>query len=89
MLMSRAMSSTNDRKVVQTKLNEREYERFKRIAADENKSLKEALREAAERYVESREQLDPDDPLFTFHDRVTVCDGERTDAGEFDSYVYE
>lgn len=83
-----SMSKMDESKVVQTELAIDDYRRLARIAEDEGKSLKQTLREAAEAYIESQEQLDRDSPLFTFHDRVTVPEGERTDASDLDRMLY-
>ncbi len=77
-------------KVVQTELSEREYERLRQLADEEDISLKEALRRAATAYVESKDRPDPDDPFFTFHDRIdadAAATGD-TDAREMDDDLY-
>lgn len=83
------MASTRaEGKVVQTELSEPEYRQFRRVAEEEGLSLKEALRQAALEYVDDRESIDEDDPFFTFHERVDVPVGERTDASEMDEDLY-
>lgn len=80
--------SQADRKVVQTELTEAEYDRLRLAAEEEGLTLKEALRRAAEEYVESKEGFDPDDPFFTYHDRVDASGDAETDAVEMDEDVY-
>lgn len=79
--------SSNER-VVQTTLDESDYDRFKRIADEEGLSLKEALRRAARTYVEEKERVDEDDPLFTAVDDLEADVGDRTSAREMDRDLY-
>lgn len=80
----------SDNKVVQTELPESEYERLRQHADDEGISLKEALRRATDAYLEAKDRPDPDDPFFSFHDRVDseAVDGPETDAAEMDDDLY-
>ncbi|MFC7155778.1 hypothetical protein ACFQPA_09955 [Halomarina halobia] len=85
------MSKTKGTKTVQTRLTKGEYETFKRLAEREGLSIKDALREAAEDFIEGRTRVDPDDPMFTFHERTKETfpdDAEATDAAEMDDDLY-
>jgi hypothetical protein len=80
----------SDRKVVQTELSESEYRRLRQLADEEDISLKEALRRATDAYLEVKDRPDPEDPFFTFHDRVDTeaATGEETDARNMDEDLY-
>ncbi|WP_263018256.1 hypothetical protein [Natronobiforma cellulositropha] len=80
--------SSSDERVVQTTLEQPEYERFRRIADEEGLSLKDALRLAARRYVTERERVDADDPLFSALDDLEDDTGEPTSATEMDEDLY-
>lgn len=80
--------STEDQRVVQTKLDGREYRRFRRIAEEEGLSLKEALRRAANAYAEAHDCVDRDDPLFGTIEDLDADVGDRTDAREMDDDLY-
>jgi len=75
-----------EEKVVQTRMEESLYLRFRRAAKDESISLKEALREAAEEFVERHGRHDPDDPLFAGADEE--AEGETLTARETEDYLY-
>lgn len=80
------MPSTEPRetKVVQTELDRRAYERLRRVADQEDVSLKRAIREAIDEYVRRHLRFDRGDPLFD----VTPGTGDReTDAGATDDYL--
>jgi Ribbon-helix-helix protein, copG family len=94
MEVSMYMSNTNgDTKVVQTELNPTEYARFRRLAQDEGKSLKEALREAAAEYIDAHDEPDPSDPLFAVADEMAALNegrrGEPLAPDELDDALYE
>lgn len=78
---------TNDETVVQTALSSEEYERFRSIAQREGKTLKEALKDAANEYVTERERPDPDDPFFSY-DPPERTDDESVTATKTDEYLY-
>lgn len=80
------MSMSSDEKVVQTRLDPGEYERLRQVAEQEEKPLKEVLREAALAYADSHVQPDPDDPLFTVD--PPDGDGEELSASDADDYLY-
>lgn len=80
------MSSSESREttVVQTELDSDTYERFRRVAEQEGRSLKATLRSAVTEYVRRHLQYDEDDPLFD----VTPGTGDReTDARSTDRYL--
>lgn len=81
------MSQSNS-KVVQTELSEKEYRQFRAFADEEGISIKEALRRAAQDYVEAKARPDPDDPFFTYHDDADIAATEATDAREMDDDLY-
>ncbi|MDY7081871.1 MAG: hypothetical protein SXQ77_05555, partial [Halobacteria archaeon] len=70
-------------KVVQTELPHEEYERLRKIAEEEDVSLKDALREAAKEYSDRHMKYDSDDPLFN----VEPGKGKETDAEKTDEYL--
>lgn len=82
--------SRSDTKVVQTELPEPEYRRLRQFADEEGISLKEALRRATDAYLEAKDRPDPDDPFFTFHERMDVdaAAGPETDARDMDEDLY-
>jgi len=82
--------SRTDAKVVQTELPESEYWRLRQLADEEGISLKEALRRATGAYLEAKDRPDPEDPFFTFHDRVDAdaAADDETDAREMDEDLY-
>ena len=84
--MESDMAMSSDAKVVQTELSAEEYEQLRRVAEQEEKSLKELLREAATEYTRSHSELDPDDPLFRYEPSGTT--GETVSAREADDYLY-
>jgi hypothetical protein len=49
---------------VQTEVSEEEYERLRTLAEERGLSIRDALREATELWIEKRDAVDPDDPLF-------------------------
>lgn len=86
MIMTRYMAMSSDAKVVQTELSTEEYERLRRVAEQEDKSLKELLRDAAAEYTRTHGELDPDDPLFRYDPSGTT--GEDVSAANTDEYLY-
>ena len=50
---------------VQTEVSDEDYERLRTLAEEQDLSIREALREATELWIETRDAVDPDDPLFT------------------------
>lgn len=77
---------SSDAKVVQTELSSAEYERLRRVADQEDKSLKELLRDAATEYTRTHGELDPEDPLFQYEPDGTT--GESLSAAKTDEYLY-
>lgn len=55
---------------IQTEVPDEEYERLRQVAEQRGLSIREALREATELWLETQEAIDPDDPLFTAVDRL-------------------
>ena len=52
-----------DLKIVQTSLNEIEYQLLKQLSKKRKKSIKELVREAIRKLIE--EEVNPNDPIFT------------------------
>jgi len=50
---------------VQTEVSDENYERLRTLAEEQDLSIREALKEATELWIETRDAVDPDDPLFT------------------------
>lgn len=84
--MNRYMSMSSDTKVVQTRLDRSEYERLQDVADQEDKPLKEVLREAVLAYTDAHVRPDPDDPLFTVD--PPAGDGDDLSASDTDDYLY-
>lgn len=55
---------------VQTEVPEEAYERLRSLAQERGLTIREALCEATERWIEDHAAIDPTDPLFTTVDRV-------------------
>lgn len=55
---------------VQTEVSEEEYARLRALARERGLSIREALREATERWIEDHATIDSTDPIFTTVDRV-------------------
>jgi hypothetical protein len=53
-----------ERKVAQTELGLEEYSAFAKIAMKKGLSIKDALREAAQRWTQEESGIDPNDSLF-------------------------
>lgn len=71
-------------KVVQTELDEDAYERLRRVAEQEETSIKGVLRDAVSEYVRHHIRYEPEDPLFS----ATPGTGDQeTDAAETDVYL--
>ena len=81
------MCMSSSGKVVQTELPEKEYERLVRIAEQEDKSLKQLLRDAANEYTRRHEEIDLDDPFFNV-DVGESGTNEKT-AKKPDEYLYK
>lgn len=86
MNMESDMAMGSDGKVVQTVLSPEEYERLRRVAEQEEKSLKELLRDAATEYTRTHAELDADDPLFDYEPEGTT--DEEVSAADADEYLY-
>lgn len=76
---------------VQTEVSEDEYERLRQVAEQRGLSIREALREATELWLEEQEAVDTDDPLFTSVERLRndSTQGTRTSLDEEDDLVEE
>lgn len=64
---------------VQTEVPEEDYERLRALADERGLSIREALREATEQWIEDHAAIDPSDPLLTTVDRIRddSADGHR------------
>lgn len=80
------MAMSSDGKVVQTELAPAEYERLRQVARQEDKPLKEVLRQAALAYVDTHVAPDPNDPFFTLE--PPAGDGEEVSASDADEFLY-
>lgn len=83
------MSIDNQRKVVQTQLEEGEYEQLCRVAEQEDISLKEALRRAVTEFTERKERHNPDDPFFATEESCDVSTEENLIATKTEEYLYD
>jgi hypothetical protein len=52
------------RKIVQTILEESEYESFKKASEKSNKTIREEAREAIQKWTEEASGMSSDDPIF-------------------------
>lgn len=77
---------------VQTQVSDEDYERLRTLAEEQDLSIREALREATELWIETRDAVDPDDPLFTSVEALrdgSGTDRVATDASTADDLVEE
>jgi hypothetical protein len=77
---------------IQTKVTDKTYDEFRELARERELSLKAALREAIEDWIEQQQQVDPDDPLFTLVAdavRDSMPDTPRTNASTEGDLVEE
>jgi predicted DNA-binding protein len=78
---------------VQTEVPEEEYERLRALAGERGLSIREALREATELWIEERDAVNPDDPLFdsveSVRDGSPNHDREPTSVTTEDALVEE
>jgi hypothetical protein len=58
-----------ERKVAQTELAPSEYQTFAKIAEKKGLTIKEALRKAAQLWVQEESGIDPNDPIFDIAQR--------------------
>ncbi|WP_244265049.1 hypothetical protein [Halorhabdus tiamatea] len=84
---SRTMSNDEASAVVQTRLEEGEYERLRRVATENDLSLQDALRKAVREYVNRHGKHDPDDPFFSKPSKDPTADSSIT-AKKADQYLY-
>ncbi|PSP76365.1 hypothetical protein BRC81_12070 [Halobacteriales archaeon QS_1_68_20] len=82
--VNRPMSSGG--KVVQTALDEDDYERFRQLAEERDLSVKEAARRALTMWTDSEATHDPSDPLFRIDDPFPEDEeGPQTSAANIES----
>jgi hypothetical protein len=62
---------------VQTDVPDDEYERLRAIADERGISIREARRQATEWWIEQRDAVDPEDPLFSSLDAVREASARR------------
>jgi hypothetical protein len=77
---------------IQTEVTDTTYEVFQELARERGLSLKSALREATEDWIEQQQQVDPDDPLFTLVAEAAsepTPDAPQTNASTEDDLVEE
>ena len=72
------------RRVVQTELEEREYEALRRVVGKRGLTIKQGLREAVQHWVAVQTPLN-EDPLFKVKPIKT---GVRTDSSNLDVALY-
>lgn len=65
-------------KHIQTEVPDDQYERLRTLAEERDLSIREALRQATELWIERQEAIDPDDPAFTSVESVREGSGHRT-----------
>jgi hypothetical protein len=65
---------------VQTEVPEEEYERLQALAEERGLSIRDALREATELWIEERDAVDPDDPLFDSVEAVRDTSGRDRES---------
>ncbi len=74
----------SEKKVVQTELEEKEYEILRKVVEKKKLTIKEGLREAIHQWVAMQTSLE-DDPLFKVK---PVKTGVKTDSSNLDSALY-
>jgi hypothetical protein len=82
----------NESTHIQTEITDATYEEFRELARERGPSLKAALREATEDWIERQQQIDLDDPLFTLVTDAaneSMPDTSRTNASTEDDIVDE
>ncbi len=62
---------------VQTEVPEDDYERLRTIAAERGLTIRDALREATELWLDEQDAVDPTDPLFTSVESVRNAASRR------------
>lgn len=63
---------------IQTEVSDDEYERLRALAEERGLSIREALRQAAEMWIERQEAIDPEDAAFTTVESVREETVNRT-----------
>ena len=74
-------------KVVQTTLDEAEYQLLKKMAEERKKTIKELVRETIRRLIE-KDKIDPRDPIFTEPPLVTETGLIEKTSEEHDKVLY-
>lgn len=75
---------------MQTEVTEETYDAFRRLAHERGLSIRAALQEATEAWVERERQVDPDDPLFALVADAageSLPDTARTNASDEDDLI--
>ena len=75
---------------IQTEVTEETYDAFRRLAHERGLSIRAALQEATEAWVEHERQVDPDDPLFELVADAageSLPDTARTNASDEDDLI--
>lgn len=73
------------KKIVQTILDESEYEAFRKVSRTAGKTVREAAREAIHRWTEEASGISSDDPIFRLK---AVPYGDSKAAEKHDSILY-
>lgn len=63
---------------IQTEVPEDKYERLRTLAEERGLSIREALRQATELWIERQEAVDPEDPVFRSVEAVRDGASHRT-----------
>lgn len=63
---------------IQTEVPEDEYERLRTLAEERDLSIREALRQATELWIEQQDAVNPEDSVFTSVDAVRDGASHRT-----------
>lgn len=75
---------------IQTEVGEETYEAFRELANERGLSIRAALQEATEAWVEREREVDPDDPLFALVAEAgdgSLPDSAHTNASTEDDLV--
>lgn len=75
---------------VQTEFSNEKYRQFRMLAEERDMSLTAALHEAAEIWMQTQQQVDPNDPLFGILDQLEaepLPDKPRTNAAAEDDLI--
>ena len=72
-------------RIVQSELDEEEFQQFEKLCREKNLSKKEAIQLAIKNWIQTHQPLPKEDPLFTFNAKEAET---KTSARDIDKVVY-